>query len=176
MQQKELASLLDISPAMVSRLAKQGMPTDTLERATRWRKRHLEPGRVKGSKMGTVKAIPLQPAYPSTPNQEPEAIEPTSYHAAKTLRESAEAQIAQLKLLEKQGHLIRIDAVEIVLARTFSTFRDNLLQMPSRLAALIAAESDPAKVHNMLYEEFHRALVELSGATDRLTTPSQGTE
>ena len=56
MQQKELASLLDISPAMVSRLAKRGMPTDTLERATRWRKRHLEPGRVKGSRMGTVEA------------------------------------------------------------------------------------------------------------------------
>ena len=47
MQQKELAILLDISPAMVSRLAKRGMPTDTLERAERWRRRHLEPGRVK---------------------------------------------------------------------------------------------------------------------------------
>ncbi|MDE2416461.1 MAG: hypothetical protein KGN32_01520 [Burkholderiales bacterium] len=50
MQQKELATLLDISPAMVSRLAKRGMPTDSLERAQRWRKRHLEPGRVKGSR------------------------------------------------------------------------------------------------------------------------------
>jgi len=62
MQQKELASLLDISPAMVSRLAKRGMPTDTLERAERWRKRHLEPGRVKGSRFGTVKATARKPA------------------------------------------------------------------------------------------------------------------
>jgi hypothetical protein len=52
MNQKELAALLDISPAMVSRLKKQGMPTDTLERAQRWRKRHLEPGRIKGSRFG----------------------------------------------------------------------------------------------------------------------------
>lgn len=50
MLKKELAKLLDISPAMVSRLSKQGMPVDTLERAQRWRKRHLEPGRVKGSR------------------------------------------------------------------------------------------------------------------------------
>jgi len=53
MQQKELAALLDISPAMVSRLARRGMPTDTLERAQRWRRRHLEPGRVKGNRAGT---------------------------------------------------------------------------------------------------------------------------
>lgn len=61
MQQKELASLLDISPAMVSRLAKRGMPTDTIERAERWRKRHLEPGRVKGSRADTIKPVCLEP-------------------------------------------------------------------------------------------------------------------
>lgn len=60
MQQKELAILLDISPAMVSRLAKRGMPTDDPERAKRWRKRHLEPGRVKGVRADTIQ--PKQPA------------------------------------------------------------------------------------------------------------------
>lgn len=53
MKQYELAGLLGITPAMVSKLAKRGMPTDSVERASRWRKRHLEPGRVKGSKYGT---------------------------------------------------------------------------------------------------------------------------
>ncbi len=48
MLKKDLATLLGISGAMVTRLAKRGMPTDSLERAQRWRKRHLEPGRVKG--------------------------------------------------------------------------------------------------------------------------------
>jgi hypothetical protein len=68
MQQNELANLLDISPAMVSRLAKRGMPTDTLERAQRWRKRHLEPARVKGSRFDkNRKTKPAMPA-PSTPN------------------------------------------------------------------------------------------------------------
>ncbi len=67
MQQKELAHLLDISTAMVSRLVKRGMPTDTLERAERWRKRHLEPGRVKGSRFGTTKAAPRPPTHQSAP-------------------------------------------------------------------------------------------------------------
>jgi hypothetical protein len=69
MQQKELAVLLDISPAMVSRLAKQGMPTDDPERAKRWRKRHLEPARMKGSRAGTFKSKELTTPTPakSTP-------------------------------------------------------------------------------------------------------------
>lgn len=72
MQQKELATLLDISPAMVSRLVKRGMPTDTLERAERWRRRHLEPGRVKGTRYEPGKQVeparkPERPACPSRP-------------------------------------------------------------------------------------------------------------
>lgn len=66
MQQNELAKLLGISAAMVSRLAKRGMPTGTLERAQRWRKRHLEPGRIKGTRFdptqATKSAAPTVPA------------------------------------------------------------------------------------------------------------------
>jgi hypothetical protein len=61
MLKKELAAALSISPAMVSKLAKRGMPTDTLERAQRWRRRHLEPGRVKGVRLEDPKAIPTDP-------------------------------------------------------------------------------------------------------------------
>lgn len=50
MLKKDLAQLLGVSESMVSRHAKQGMPTDSVERAQRWRKRHLEPGRVKGQR------------------------------------------------------------------------------------------------------------------------------
>jgi len=67
MQQKELAQLVDISTAMVSRLVKRGMPTDSLERAERWRRRHLEPGRVKGSRFDTIKAPPPKPASAASP-------------------------------------------------------------------------------------------------------------
>ena len=68
MQQQELAALLGVSPAMVSRHVKKGMPTDTLERAEKWRRRHLEPGRVKGVRYEpkrTAKPTPLKPASPA---------------------------------------------------------------------------------------------------------------
>lgn len=69
MQQKELAKLLGISPAMVSRLKKQNMPTDSLERAQRWRKRHLEPGRIKGSRFDPMQQAQPPAPMPSTPAQ-----------------------------------------------------------------------------------------------------------
>lgn len=56
MQHKELAAALGISGAMVSRLVKRSMPTDTVERAERWRSRHLEPARLKGTRIDTVQA------------------------------------------------------------------------------------------------------------------------
>ncbi len=55
MLKKELAQLLGVSESIVSRHAKKGMPTDSLERAQRWRKRHLEPGRVKGVRFDPAK-------------------------------------------------------------------------------------------------------------------------
>lgn len=56
MLKKELAEALGISPAAVTKLSKRGMPTDTLERAQRWRRRHLEPSRVKGVRFEPRKA------------------------------------------------------------------------------------------------------------------------
>lgn len=64
MMQKDLAHALGITPGMVSRLAKRGMPVDSLERAQRWRKRHLEPSRIKGARFDP-KAPAQQPSPPA---------------------------------------------------------------------------------------------------------------
>ena len=46
MLKKDLAAALGISASMVSRLAKQGMPTDSAAAAQAWRAAHLDPARV----------------------------------------------------------------------------------------------------------------------------------
>lgn len=71
MLKKELAELIGVSPSMISRLAKRGMPTDSLERALRWRKRHLEPGRTVGNR--------FDPSKPQPQGQEPKA--PPIHHS-----------------------------------------------------------------------------------------------
>lgn len=111
MQQKELAALLGVSPAMVSRHAKKGMPTDTLERAEKWRRRHLEPGRVKGQRYepgSTSKPVPARPAAPArtAPRVSIADVENASdlvYGAlARGNQDAAKAKIIQLRGLLRQ--------------------------------------------------------------------------
>lgn len=47
---KDLAAALGISGAMVSKLAKRGMPTTDTDAARRWRRRHLNPAQTKGNR------------------------------------------------------------------------------------------------------------------------------
>lgn len=95
--------------------------------------------------------------------------EPTEDHkAARTRREIAEANLAEMREAEERGDLIRVSAVKSALAAAFSTTREALLQLPARLAPLIAADSDPASVQTTLHAEIHHALQDLSGASARL--------
>jgi hypothetical protein len=114
MLKKDLAVALGISGAMVSKLAKRGMPTDTLERATRWRKRHLEPGRVKGVRMGTNPPPPPPP--PAAPPPAP-ATPPQNHPAAGggefTLNEDSSSRDI-LWLAMGKPHSVTVNALEIM--------------------------------------------------------------
>ena len=99
-----------------------------------------------------------------------DGYEPSEDHkAARTRREIAEANLAEMREAEERGDLIRVAAVKAKLAAVFSTTRDALLQIPARLAPLLAADADPANVQNTLHAEIHLALTDLAGASDRVS-------
>lgn len=109
------------------------------------------------------------PASPTAPGPGPTTVPApaaaptvTSYHVAKTLREAAEARLAQLKLAQKQGEVVQVQAVRTVLAATFAAVRETMLQLPARVAPLLAVESDPAAIQTALYDEIHAALTALA--------------
>lgn len=103
MLKKDLAQALGVSGAMVSKLAKRGMPTDSLERAQRWRKRHLEPGRMKGQRMGTTAKVvtpgtdPTQRATVSVAAVDAAALEAGEFLALFPGEPEAAAMIQQLR-------------------------------------------------------------------------------
>ena len=103
----------------------------------------------------------LQATAPATPDDQPT---PDGYTVSRNRREAADAEMAELKLAEQQGVLIRVDAVKQALAAAFTSTRDNLLQIPSRLSAILAAETDAAKVHELLQAELYRALEGMAAA------------
>lgn len=93
---------------------------------------------------------------------------PTNYHIARTLREAEEARMARLKREEMEGLLIRVEAVRSAAANTLAATREALLQIPARLASVLASETSPARVHDLLQQELHQALGQLATLPERM--------
>jgi len=155
------------------------MPTDTIEAARAWRAENVSSRLRVGSSPPSSPAN--QPArHASSPATTGSGAAGTTgatgdeegasgtYSEFRTRREGAEAELAELRLFETKGELIRVAAVKTALGVAFATAREALLQLPSRLAPQLAGETDPATIQNLLYAEIHQVLVDLAGVSDRL--------
>jgi len=154
LSQNAIAQALGISKSQCSDLVKRGMPLDSVEAAQAWRESHLDPARRKGGPRASQ-----QPA--AQPSERPE-----SFDEARTRDKVAEANLREMAAAKRRGELIEVAAVQNALGQAFATTRDALLQIPARMGPLLAAERDPARVQNMLHDEIHQALVELSGTSE----------
>jgi phage terminase Nu1 subunit (DNA packaging protein) len=204
MNRKELAVKLGISASMVTRLARRGMPTDSVDRAQRWRKRHLEPGRMKGARVDTLAATGDVPVAPGAPTEEGELrpaiqleisdrpdgasapaiassgdggeqpVPDAGYQLSRARQAAADARTAELKLAELEGSLVRVDHVRAELAARLAPVREALLQIPARLAPLLAPQSDPGRIQTVLEIEIHQVLAPLSKASGLHATEGTG--
>lgn len=87
------------------------------------------------------------------------------YLKSRAAQAEADARIAQMKALEMEGQLVRIEQVRAQLAAKLAPVREGLLQLPARLASLLAAEADPARVQTLLEAEIHQVLAPLGAAS-----------
>lgn len=156
--QNHLAELLNISRSTCSALAQRGMPTDSVQAAQAWRESNLDPARRKD---GPQAREPVEEHRPFDARLE-------SFDQARTRDKVAEANLREMTAAKRRGELIEVEAVKSVLGIFFSEARDALLQIPARIAPLLAAEQDPAKVQTLLGAEIHQALVQLAGASDAI--------
>lgn len=101
---------------------------------------------------------------PSAPAADDDLTAPRllTYEEARRRRELAEAQKAELQLAELQGDLIRTADVRAAYAKRAAGLREALLQIPARLAAVVAAEADQAKCHDLLQAELHQVLAQIT--------------
>jgi len=166
-----LARQLGVSRQAVHELVKRGVLSKDKDGLIDFElAKHALMNRVRPS--GKTTASLQEPATPAATQTPETSTEPeiTSYHVAKTLREAAEAQIARLKLAEMQGDVIQVSAVRATWAARIASTRDALLQIPSRLAPVLAAETDLAAVTLLLEDEIRQALAELSREEPARTT------
>jgi hypothetical protein len=70
----------------------------------------------------------------------------------------AEAELANLKLRQRVGELVRKDDVQKAAARAMRQLRIRIMRIPVDLAKLLAAETDAARCYEILNTEIREAL------------------
>lgn len=108
--------------------------------------------------------MPTQAAatMPAAEDQMPAAGKGPSYAQSRAVRELYAAKLLKLEHEERIGKLVPADQVKVDAFKTARTVRDGLLNIPDRVAHILAAETDPARVHHLLSNELRTVLSQLS--------------
>jgi hypothetical protein len=80
----------------------------------------------------------------------------SAYHQARTEKEQMDVQLKRIELRKLQGQIAEIGPILKAIQDTHIAARSALLQLPDRLAQMLAPETDPLKVHEMLRLECER--------------------
>lgn len=125
----------------------------------------------------TVAAILAAPDdLPDTvaPPPAPETLDATSYHVARTLREAAEAKMAQLRLRQMAGELVEADRVRRIVTTLAATVRAGFERIPDKLAERLAALADAHECHALMTAEIDQVLADLAAGAEGLRLEADG--
>jgi len=132
--------------------------------------------RTKGLPESSLPAAPLTlqaPPGPAPAAAAPGSDEPVQaaveskgkdfgYLEERAKREKFAAAQAELDYLKAIGQLVPTAELRAVTAQRYRAIRDKILGIADRLASILAAEKDPARVHAALTKEIKQVLHELS--------------
>ena len=107
-------------------------------------------------------AVPDVPALPR-----PGGDLPTLLLKTRIKSEVERAKLLEIKAKVEAGKYVDADDVKVAAFNKARVVRDALLNIPERLAAVLAAETDKQRVHGMLITEIRAACEELSGDSGR---------
>lgn len=98
------------------------------------------------------------------------AAAPTSsaYHDARTQREQAEAQMAQIELMERMRQIAEIEPIVRAMLDTHTAARTEVLGLADRLTQLVVSETDARKVYDTINRECERICDRMSKRIDTL--------
>lgn len=85
-----------------------------------------------------------------------------TYHEAQTQEKRYKAALAKLEYEQKIAELVKIKQVQKEAFEIARKVRDGILNIPGRIAGILAAESDAFVIEQILIKEFKQILEELS--------------
>lgn len=163
----ELAKILGISVQAVGRFCAQGRISFSLKNGKRWfpdlqaaareylASRDVGRGQRRANEAATDDAPPAPP-----PDNDDEKIE--SYQKSAARLQHYKAALAEIEFQIQTGTLVRKDEMDRDVFKFHRAIRDQMMNVPDRVAALLAAETDQVKVHAILTKEIRRVLSSLA--------------
>jgi len=112
----------------------------------------------------TRQSVPPTTARRNQQEEDVDAFGASQYNKARAVREHYQARLAKLEFEEKTGKLIPADEVKMTAFNLFRRYRDHMLNIPDRLAAILAAEVEAGKCYEILASEIRKALNEFADA------------
>lgn len=89
---------------------------------------------------------------------EPETRKHPKFIESQARREMFKAHLTELEYLEQVGKLVKADDVDREWFELARLVRDTMLNIPARLADVLARETDQRKIHDLLEAEIYQAL------------------
>ena len=142
------------------RIAKETDGTiDPVKADALWNKNTSPAQQRKASKQPAVERPVETPAVSNGP----------SYAQSRAIKEAYNARLAKLEYEEKSGILVRTDTVKVSWFNVLRVLRDRTLNLPDRLAPILAAEMDPKQVRELLDTELRQILNDVADTTAGLS-------
>jgi hypothetical protein len=131
---------------MISKLAKRGMPLDSVEKARRWREENLNPAQRKRTldDGAEVYASSLE-----------------SFDEARRREKIAQADLAEMDARKARGELVEIAAVRKGLEAAFAAVNEGVMQIADRCAPVLAMRPEDY-IRKTLKDECRAALTSLA--------------
>ncbi|WP_457425651.1 hypothetical protein [Roseateles sp. P5_E7] len=102
-----------------------------------------------------------------------EAPRNTAYHDARTMREQAQAQMAQIELGKQLGTVLDAETTLRAVMDAHVAARAEIMKLPDRLAQLVAAQSNPRACFELIRVECERACKRMVDAARGLANAEQ---
>lgn len=171
LSQNAIGRALNLSSAAIVKLKKQGMPVDSVESAQAWRearqsiaKRKPEPVQAQVVGGDTFRAmIRANQVRPDGGDLD------ESHDQARTRREIAEANLAELREGELSRELVRKADIDRAAYKAARALRDGLTNCAKRLGATVAVLTTPEECAAAIERE-HRTLLQSWSRTMNTTT------
>lgn len=109
--------------------------------------------------------VGLPAPVPPPAEHQVDAANATSFHVARTLRESEEARMAKIKRLQLEASLIEKDAAVQAVFTAFRTLRDSAMPLGRRVAAKVATMTDAREIQLLIDEQVREVLRTFSERT-----------